>query len=108
MVKLFIDFVSLIGVAGALILGVLLFVKNRQKTEKISSQLILNFKQIEAEKSRSRTRKCRPSAISLAAITLPWSNGQVEAQITKLKLVKRQMYGRAKLDLLPAKLIGAL
>jgi transposase len=42
-----------------------------------------------------------------AAITLPWSNGQVEAQITKLKLVKRQMYGRAKLDLLQARLIGA-
>jgi len=30
-----------------------------------------------------------------AAITLPWSNGQTEGQITKLKLVKRQMYGRA-------------
>lgn len=30
-----------------------------------------------------------------AAIIQPWSNGQVEAQITKLKLVKRQMYGRA-------------
>lgn len=29
-----------------------------------------------------------------AAITQPWSNGQVEPQITKLKLVKRQMYGR--------------
>jgi transposase len=42
-----------------------------------------------------------------AAITQPWSNGQVEAQITKLKLVKRQMYGRAKLDLLRARLIGA-
>jgi hypothetical protein len=28
-----------------------------------------------------------------AAITQPWSNVQVEAQITKLKLVKRQMYG---------------
>jgi hypothetical protein len=42
-----------------------------------------------------------------AAITLFWSNGQVEAQITKLKLVKRQMYGRAKLDLLQARLIGA-
>jgi transposase len=27
-----------------------------------------------------------------AAITLPWSNGQTEGQITKLKLVKRQMY----------------
>jgi transposase len=29
-------------------------------------------------------------------------------QITKLKLVKRQMYGRAKLDLLQARLIGAI
>jgi transposase len=43
-----------------------------------------------------------------AAITTPWSNGQTEGQITKLKLVKRQMYGRAKLDLLQARLIGAL
>ena len=42
-----------------------------------------------------------------AAITQPWSNGQMEAQITKVKLVKRQMYGRAKLDLLQARLIGA-
>jgi transposase len=43
-----------------------------------------------------------------AAITEPWSNGQVEGQINKLKLVKRQMYGRAKLDLLQARLIGAM
>jgi transposase len=42
-----------------------------------------------------------------AAITSAWSNGQTEGQITKLKLVKRQMYGRAKLDLLQARLIGA-
>jgi transposase len=42
-----------------------------------------------------------------AAIAEPWSNGQTEGQITKLKLVKRQMYGRAKLDLLQARLIGA-
>lgn len=41
-----------------------------------------------------------------AAITSPWSNGQTEGQITKLKLVKRQMYGRAKLDLLQARLIA--
>jgi transposase len=41
-----------------------------------------------------------------AAITLPWSNGQTEGQITKLKLVKRAMYGRGKLDLLQARLIG--
>jgi len=41
-----------------------------------------------------------------ATMTQPWSNGQTEGQITKLKLVKRQMYGRAKLDLLKARLIG--
>jgi transposase len=33
-----------------------------------------------------------------AAITSPWCNGQTEGQITKLKLVKRQMYGRGKKD----------
>jgi len=43
-----------------------------------------------------------------AAILHSWSNGQTEGQITKLKLVKRQMYGRAKLDLLEARLIGAV
>jgi transposase len=33
-------------------------------------------------------------------------DGQTEGQNTKLKLVKRQMCGRAKLDLLRAHLIG--
>lgn len=42
-----------------------------------------------------------------AALTKPWSNGQTEGQITKLKLVKRQMYGRAKLDLLRARVMAA-
>jgi transposase len=35
-----------------------------------------------------------------AAATLPWSTGPVEGQINRLKTIKRQMYGRAKLDLL--------
>ena len=35
-----------------------------------------------------------------AALTLPWSNGQTERQANKLKLLKRSIYGRAKLDLL--------
>jgi transposase len=39
-----------------------------------------------------------------AAMTEPWSNGQTEGQITKLKLVRRQMYGRGKLDLLRARI----
>lgn len=42
-----------------------------------------------------------------AAITNIWSNGQTEGQITRLKLIKRQMYGRAELDLLEARLVGA-
>lgn len=35
-----------------------------------------------------------------AAVALDWSNGQVEGQINRLKTLKRQMYGRANLDLL--------
>ena len=42
-----------------------------------------------------------------AAIVLPWSNGQTEGQITRLKLLKRQMYGRGKLDLLQARMLSA-
>lgn len=42
-----------------------------------------------------------------AAISSAWSNGQTEGQITKLKLVKRQMDGRGKIDLLQARVIGA-
>jgi transposase len=41
------------------------------------------------------------------ALTLPYSNGQVEGQITKLKLLKRQSYGRAKLDLLRQRMLYA-
>ena len=35
-----------------------------------------------------------------AALSMMWSNGQSEGHINRLKLVKRQMYGRAKFDLL--------
>ena len=34
------------------------------------------------------------------ALSMNWSNGQTEGQINRLKFIKRQMYGRAKLDLL--------
>lgn len=42
-----------------------------------------------------------------AAMTLPWSSGQAEGQITKLKLIKRQMYGRAGFDLLRRRVLLA-
>jgi transposase len=42
----------------------------------------------------------RDEAAVRAARTLPWSTGPGEGHIHRLKLIKRQMYGRAKLDLL--------
>jgi transposase len=35
-----------------------------------------------------------------AALRTEWSQGQTEGQVHRLKLIKRQMYGRAKFDLL--------
>ena len=35
-----------------------------------------------------------------AGLTLRWSNGPVEGQINRLKMLKRSMFGRAKIDLL--------
>ena len=35
-----------------------------------------------------------------------WSNGQVDGSINRLKTPKRQMYGRAKLDLLKARMLA--
>ena len=42
----------------------------------------------------------RDSAAVEAAVTSEWSSGQVEGQVTRLKLVKRSMYGRAGFPLL--------
>jgi transposase len=41
-----------------------------------------------------------------AAFEVDWSNGQVEGQVNRLKTIKRQMYGRAKFDLLRARVLG--
>jgi transposase len=40
-----------------------------------------------------------------AALLYEWSQGQVEGQVHRLKMIKRQMYGRAKLDLLRARVL---
>jgi hypothetical protein len=41
----------------------------------------------------------------LQAVSQPWSNGQVEGQVNRLKMIKRQMYGRANFDLLRARVL---
>ena len=43
-----------------------------------------------------------------AGLTLPISQGQVEGQVTKIKLIKRTMYGRAKFPLLRQRVLHAL
>jgi transposase len=40
------------------------------------------------------------------ALFLPWSNGQTEGQVNRLKLIKRQMYGRANFDLLRRRVLA--
>jgi transposase len=42
-----------------------------------------------------------------AALSYEWSQGQVEGQVHRLKLIKRQMYGRGNLDLLRARVLRA-
>ena len=48
----------------------------------------------------------RDDAAIRAAFELPWSQGQTDGQVNRLKLLKRQMYGRAKLDLLRRRVLG--
>lgn len=49
----------------------------------------------------------RDEAVVRAGLTLPYSNGQTEGQVNRLKLIKRQGYGRANLDLLRQRVLRA-
>src|SRR5262245_9754925 len=54
--------------------------------------------------SPNQSAKINQPAV-VAALTYEWSNGRVEGQVNRLKLVKRTMYGRAKPDLLKARML---
>jgi transposase len=47
----------------------------------------------------------RDSKAVIAAVESPWSSGQVEGQVNRLKTLKRQMYGRAGFALLRARVL---
>jgi transposase len=47
-------------------------------------------------------------AAVIAALSQPWSNGQTEGQVNRLKSIKRQMYGRAGFELLRARVLAAV
>ena len=76
-----------------------------------SSQLTLwmaNALQGQVPELRSFARGLgRDEAAVRAGLDLPWSQGQTEGQITRLKLIKRQGYGRAKFDLLRQRVLHA-
>jgi transposase len=53
------------------------------------------------------TKLRQDRAAVVAALTLPYSQGQTEGRVNRLKLIKRSMYGRAKFDLLRQRVLYA-
>ena len=49
---------------------------------------------------------CADRAAVEAALTTEWSTGPVEGHVHRVKLLKRQHYGRAKLDLLRRRVLA--
>jgi transposase len=49
---------------------------------------------------------CRDEAAVMAALEHKWSNGPVEGNVHRLKLIKRSMYGRASFDLLRLRVLA--
>lgn len=47
----------------------------------------------------------RDLAAVTAGLTLHWNSGAVEGQVNRVKMLKRQMYGRAKFDLLRRRIL---
>ncbi|MWA08120.1 transposase [Streptomyces sp. BA2] len=47
----------------------------------------------------------RDRAAILAALTTTYTSGAVEGNVTRIKLLKRQMYGRANFDLLRRRIL---
>lgn len=49
----------------------------------------------------------RDLAAVTAGLTLPWSSGVVEGHVNRIKMLKRQMYGRAGFALLRKRVLPA-
>ena len=56
---------------------------------------------------RFATGLAEDDAAVKAGVTFPWSSGPVEGPINRLKMLKRQMFGRARLDLLSRRFVRA-
>ena len=67
--------------------------------EQAAASHLPEFQALAASLSRDR------AAVELA-ISSEWSSGQVEGHVNRLKLIKRMMYGRGKLDLLRKRVVS--
>jgi len=79
-------------------------VKNRQ-AEKLDAWLEKASQSPCNEMKRFAQGLCQDLAAVRNAVTMEWSNGQTEGQVNRLKMLKRQMYGRANFDLLRARVL---
>jgi transposase len=75
--------------------------------EQVASTLDCWLHQAEASALASFAAGLRRDEDALrAALTEPWSNGQVEGQVNRLKVIKREMYGRAGFELLRCRVLA--
>ena len=51
-------------------------------------------------------RKCHHDAVR-NGLSLPWNSGVIEGTVNKIKMIKRQMYGRASFLLLRKRVLAA-
>lgn len=100
----------------AYLLGVLLEISVLQQLYTLVQEFATMVRQHNVQAFDPWLRSCETSSIQAcqlfaqsltrgydavrAALSTDWSNGQTEGQIHRLKLLKRQIYGRANLDLL--------
>jgi transposase len=81
--------------------------KTRHRDEELGAW-VSDAEASEIREVRRFARKSRQDEAAIrAGCTLEWSNGQTEGHITKLKAIKRSMYGRAKFDLLRLRALRA-
>ncbi len=92
------------------------------KCHALAQQFAVMVRHRMSEKFTGWLKACRASGISefvrfadglesdiaavRAALEMEWSNGQLEGQVNRLKLIKRQMYGRANFDLLRVRVLS--
>jgi transposase len=80
----------------------------RKKSKLSLSEWLTKVERSGVKEMRSSAEGLRQDEAAVqAALVEPWSNGPVEGQVNRLKLIKRQMYGRAGFKLLRARVLYA-